>query len=125
MKKIIQLLLIIALGLTLNSCYHDKYPIISATSPSTTVISFATDIQPIFDANCIACHAGSLNPDLRDGNSYNAIIGSGLVVANDLNGSKLYQRLLGNPSIMPPSGALSAAKVDLFKQWINQGAKNN
>ena len=122
MKKIFTLLIIIGAGLILESCYYEKYPVVE---PTTKDVSFATDIQPIFNANCISCHAGSLNPDLREGNSYNAITGSGLVVAKDLDGSELYQRLLGNGNVMPPSGALSATKVDLFRQWILQGAKNN
>lgn len=124
MKKILTLLIIIGVSLTLESCYYDKYqPIVD--DPTAPDVSFATDIQPIFDSSCVSCHSGSLNPDLRDGNSYTAITGSGLVVADDLAGSELYQRLLGNGNIMPPSGALSTVKTNLFKNWILQGAKNN
>jgi mono/diheme cytochrome c family protein len=124
MKKIFTLLIIISVSSTLGSCYYDKFqPIID--DPTAEDVSFATDIQPLFDANCIACHAGSLNPDLREGNSYTAITGTGMVVANDLTNSELYQRLLGNGNIMPPSGALSATKTNLVKNWILQGAKNN
>jgi hypothetical protein len=34
---------------------------------------FQTDIQPIFNANCITCHNGSKSPDLRTGKSYSAL----------------------------------------------------
>lgn len=124
MKKLFQLFMLIGLGLTLNSCYYNKYPIVDPNPPAVD-ISFATEIQPIFNNNCIACHNGTLNPDLRVGNSYNAITSGGFIVANDLAASKIYQRLTGNGNIMPPSGALSSVNINLVKNWILQGAKNN
>lgn len=116
--------MLIGLGLALNSCYYNKYPIVD-TNPPAVDISFATEIQPIFNNNCVSCHAGSLAPDLRSGNSYNAITSGGFIVANDLAASKIYQRLTGNGNIMPPSGALSSVNINLVKNWILQGAKNN
>lgn len=124
MKKLFQLFMLIGLGLTLNSCYYDKFPIVDDTPP-TVDISFATEIQPIFNNNCVSCHAGSVAPDLRSGNAYSAIMSNSYIVANDLAASKLYQRLTGNGNIMPPSGALSSVNINLVKNWILQGAKNN
>ena len=52
MKKIFTLLIIIGVSLTMGSCYYDKFqPIID--DPTAADVSFATDIQPLFDANCI------------------------------------------------------------------------
>lgn len=124
MKKIVQLFMLIGLGLTLNSCYYNKFPIVDPNPPAVD-ISFATEIQPIFNNNCVACHAGALVPDLRSDNAYAAITSGGFIVANDLATSKLYQRLVGNGNIMPPSSALSTTSINLVKNWILQGAKNN
>lgn len=124
MKKIVQLFMLIGLGLTLNSCYYNKYPIVDINPPAVD-ISFATEIQPIFNNNCVACHAGALVPDLRSGNAYAAITSGGFIVANDLAASKLYQRLTGNGNLMPPGGALASTNINLVKNWILQGAKNN
>jgi len=126
MKKIFTLLIIIGVGLTLDSCYYDKYQSV-VNDPTAAAVSFATDIQPIFNANCIVCHPSVNNPDLTQGNSYIflTVTDPGLVVPNNAVGSELYQRLTGIGGIMPPSGSLSNSKVALIKNWINQGAKNN
>ena len=127
MKKILTLLIIIGVGLTLESCYYDKYPILE---PTTIDVSFATHIQPIFDANCIACHAGSLNPDLREGKSYDALMSlpAGSIVSGNSAGSELMEMLNHDPKSnnpMPPGSPLPLVKRTLFANWIDQGAKNN
>ncbi len=129
MKNIFNLLVIIGLGLLLNSCYYDKYPIVDTSNP-TTVVSFATDIQPIFNSDCITCHNGSLDPDLREGNSYNALMSlpAGSIVSGNSAGSELMDMLNHDPAAdnpMPPGSPISMAKRTLFANWIDQGAKNN
>lgn len=112
--------------LSLSGCYYDD--IIEEVIPPNTDISFATDIQPIFNANCVACHNGSLNPDLRDGNAYSSLMALpvGSIVPGDAEGSELFEMLNGggdNP--MPPGGSIPSSQIALFAQWINQGALNN
>lgn len=113
------------LMLSLSSCYYDD--IIEEVIPPNTDISFANDIQPIFNANCVACHNGSLKPNLSEGNSYTSITVTNPehIVPNDADGSVLYQRLIGIGNLMPPSGSLSNKNISLVKNWINQGAQNN
>jgi len=128
--KLFYVITIIILGLTLNSCYNDKYPVVDLTTPTTTVVSFATDIQPIFNSDCIACHNGSLDPDLREGNSYNALMSlpAGSIVPGNSKGSELMGMLNHDPAAdnpMPPGSQISMAKRTLFANWIDQGAKNN
>jgi mono/diheme cytochrome c family protein len=126
MKKLFQLLVIIGLGLMMGSCYYNTYPIEDPTAPpSTTPVSFATDIQPIFSADCVSCHGGSTAPDLRPASAYDAIVNGTYIIPNDIANSVLYQDLLGNGNLMPPSSALSTAKKNLVKNWILQGALNN
>ncbi|WP_285654932.1 hypothetical protein [Allomuricauda sp. NBRC 101325] len=106
-----------------SSCYYD-HP--EASTPSDTVVSFSNDVQPIFNANCTVCHPSLVpNPNLSEGSSYPTLINDNYIIANDPDGSLLYQRLLGNPSIMPPTGSLPNSQIELIKNWIEQGALNN
>lgn len=124
MKKIIERVLIAFLVFVLYGCYYDTPPFVE----TPTNVSFAGDIQPIFNQNCISCHNGSLHPNLTTGNSYNALMAlpTGSIVPGDASGSELFQMLNGggdNP--MPPGTSIPQAQIDLFGQWINEGAKNN
>jgi len=108
--------------LVISGCYYDKYEEIDPLAQ----VSFTNDIQPIFDNHCTSCHPTLVaSPDLSPGNSYNSVSNGVYIIANDINASILYQRILGNPSIMPPGGSLSASEINLVKSWIEQGALNN
>ena len=104
-------------------------------------MSFANDIQPIFNANCIGCHSAtgiasflSLASNAAYANLVNkpATKTSGtLVIPGNSANSVLYQRIstIGLPAgaaRMPlGGGALSASDQNLVKTWIDQGAGNN
>jgi hypothetical protein len=125
MKKIFQIILIMGGGLLMNSCYYDEIPervIIELPTdpgdPGYVEIEFVADIQPIFTASCISCHDDSRSPDLRAGNSYNALVPE-YVIANDAAASRLYNQLAGGHR------SLADDKITLIQTWINQGAKNN
>ncbi|WP_455211543.1 c-type cytochrome domain-containing protein [Kaarinaea lacus] len=100
-------------------------------------VSFAKDIRPIIDANCIKCHASGgqgfeasgLNMEsyesLMRGTKFGPVIKAG-----DALSSTLMILIDGraDPSINMPHGdnePLSGEQIKLFEQWINQGAKNN
>ena len=88
--------------LFLSGCYYDEG--LPETADDNNVVSFEFDIQPIFTNNCTSCHPILVSPpDLTEDNSYNSITNGIYIIANDKDASQLYQRLLGNPSIMPPS----------------------
>lgn len=105
-------------GFFLASCEKYAYQL-EPINPEEPV-SFATQIQPIFTNNCILCHKGSRNPDLREGNSYDALTTGGYVTlpAED---SRLYKQIT--------SGSHNSFTLDSEKQliliWIQQGALNN
>ncbi len=94
----------------------------------TTTVSFALDILPIFESDCIRCHggAGGLNVD-----SYEGLIAGGnsgqVVIPGNGAGSLLPRRLDGTlPPTMPLDGpALTAAEVDRIRTWIDEGAQDN
>ena len=116
------------LGLFATSCYNDALP----EEPVPANVSFKTNIQNIFNKNCIGCHkSGLTSPNLTDGSSYLALTtvntdGEILVSPGDALGSILYQAMTGKGAPqMPPNGALSASKLALVEKWINDGAANN
>ena len=131
MKKIlisISKAAVVILMLSLSSCYYDEViEIVVPDVPEEEVVSFANDIQPIFTANCAACHPTVAPPDLTAGNSYDAIINGGFIVPNDINASVLYQTLITSNSneLMPPAGALPASEIKLIETWIERGALDN
>jgi len=132
MKKLIQLLLVGSLGLLSYSCYYDEEIDLSEPLPDipdTQVISFRTDIEPLFSQNgkdCTQCHNGSTtNPDLRVGNAYDELVPE-YVVAGNAEDSELYQKLPGNnhPQV-GLSFELNADEIALIKAWIDRGAEDN
>jgi hypothetical protein len=120
-KKIIAAVLtILAGGLFLFSCTYDTL-VPEGINPNTPV-SFSTDIQPIFTQNCVKCHGGTTNPDLREGKSY-----ASLTTGNYINTASPAESVLYVE--MAPNGGMSsysnASQAQLVLLWIQQGAKNN
>ena len=104
--------------------------------------SFAQDIQvAIFNASCAlgGCHdaTASSGLDLRQGNAYNNLINVNSlqdptikrVVPTDATNSYLVIKIEGRQAIgsrMPLNrSALSNAKIQNIKNWINNGADNH
>lgn len=122
MKKLFQIVLISSLSLLCFSCYYDTA--IEDVIPDVNIeVFFSTDIQPIL-TKCTGCHAANLSPDLREGNSYNALVPD-YVTATDADASRLYNYLPGNGQHPGVNVTLSIDEIALIKAWINQGAKNN
>ncbi|MFQ5412693.1 MAG: hypothetical protein ACE5EC_10365 [Phycisphaerae bacterium] len=114
--------------------------------PSTgRVVSFANDIQPIFNELCIGCHviggfADQQGIPLRliEGQSFAMLVNQKssqntdltLVIPGDSANSLLFQKL---SSDSPPVGALmplvgrrlTSEELALVRDWIDQGAKDN
>jgi hypothetical protein len=82
--------------------------------------SLANDIQPIFNANCVSCHGGTLSPDLSSGKSFNSLTKGGYVNL-PAESSELYTKVI--------SSGHTARTTDTEKlkilYWIAQGALNN
>jgi hypothetical protein len=116
--RIVAALIIPAGMLLFSSCEKYAYQL-ETVNPEEPVL-FQTQIQPIFTSNCITCHKGSRNPDLRNGNSYASLTNGGFVNL-PAAGSRLYSQVI--------SGSHTAFTLDAEKQlillWIGQGALNN
>jgi hypothetical protein len=108
------------------------------------LLSYAENIQPIFDANCIVCHevngiARTVQLFLTSDQSYSTLVnvnstrGAGdiRVIPFDYETSVLYERTAGTGGFtgiarMPQSGVgLSAHDQNLIKSWIMMGAAKN
>jgi mono/diheme cytochrome c family protein len=96
--------------------------------PATRTIDFRRDIQPLFEASCVQCHArgkskGGLSLETRA--DFVAGGESGVpAVAGQSAGSKLIELVSGlNPDqIMPQKGRrLTREQVGLVRAWIDQG----
>ncbi len=124
MKTIYLLFVVVIVGFMASCTYNEYVPEVAPPIDSTDTISFATDIQPIFTAKCIGCHAGSSAPmglDLEEGVSYDKIVPSH-VNLDSPEESLIYT----HPS---PDGShyakYTAAEAQLVLVWIQQGAQNN
>lgn len=102
-----------------------------------TGITYATDIKPIFDANCARCHNGEkakakLHMDTLDGILKGTKMGS-IIKVGDSADSFLVKVIAHTTSDrdewMPPmpnkAGAktLTPEQIGLVRAWIDQGAK--
>ena len=101
----------------------------AATTYAADSVDFAKQIQPILKDNCYKCHGEEKKKGgLRLDNKADALKGgdNGLVIVpRDSAKSPLYQLLIAtNEDDRMPQKAdsLSAAKIKLIREWIDQGA---
>jgi hypothetical protein len=109
----------------------------SLTAGCGGAVSYARDVEPILEANCLSCHqpggagfeASGFSmvsyDDLMKGTQYGP-----MVIPGDSEGSNLLVLMEGraDPSISMPHGSMelvSAADIATIRRWIDQGAKKN
>jgi len=118
--------------------YAQDAPAPALPPPSTkTGLTYATDLKPIFDANCAKCHSGDrpkgrLNLDTLDGilkgNKWGPVVKAG-DGTNSMIVKAAAHQLKDPMQWMPPmpnkAGAktLTPEQIGLVIAWINQGAK--
>ena len=88
-------------------------------------VDYGSDIQPIFDNNCINCHDSSNPAGGLNLLSYNDFMPSNVIISGNHSESELYDRITRDESEngdMPPTGSLSQDDIDLIAQWIDGGA---
>jgi mono/diheme cytochrome c family protein len=107
-------------------------------NPVATPVNYATQIQPIFTANCVSCHSGGGAPQglkLDAPNSFanlvnvnsNEVPSLKRVKPSDPDNSYLVDKIEGTATVgsrmplnRPP---LSTANISLIRQWIIAGAR--
>lgn len=95
---------------------------------SSTGVSFANDVYPIFQASCVECHGVKSTKEGLDMLTYeNLMIGSRqgpVLVPGNASESLLVQLIVNGE--MPNRGALlTSDQIQIITDWINQGALNN
>jgi len=140
----------VAVAISIAGCLGDEEPFEPLPPPPDGAISFSADIQPIFNDNCIICHAGAGAPqglDLQAQFSFNNLVGvESKEVTPDLRvnpgnsdpcegGSYLVEKISGCPlgsgiprvGVRMPLGGpfLSEDEILLIMEWIDLGAPNN
>jgi len=104
--------------------------------PTNMRATFSSIQAEVFSTTCAlsGCHAGSQNPNLSVGQSYDNLVNKASmqnpsmmrVKPGESSNSYLMKKLNGDgTSRMPPGGELSQAKIDSIALWINKGALNN
>jgi len=102
---------------------------IFASSPlAADEISYRNDVWPILKRHCWGCHSSSdAQSGLKMDRAADLLKGgeSGpLLVAGKPQESLLIEMISGEEPEMPPKGGpLSAAKVEMLRKWIAEGAK--
>jgi hypothetical protein len=126
---------------------HDENEVtINITISTSTVVSFSSEVQPIFTANCAlsGCHAGAnavLGLNLETGQSYSNLLtepaagapcaGEPRVSPGNSAASVLYKRISGTlcgsrmPFSLIPGDTLTTSEQSTIRAWIDQGALNN
>ena len=94
-------------------------------------IDFNRDIRPMLSDTCFACHGpdpaqrkAGLRFDIKEG----AFAKAGVIVPGDSSSSRLIKRISATePEMrMPPAASertLSPRQIELFRRWIDEGAK--
>jgi hypothetical protein len=117
------LIVLTFMALINSSCTYDsENDFISAPNgddPNATV-NYVNDIKPIIDGNCIGCHA---SPPVNGAPfaliNYNQVNQRSNGIFNAMNRSN------GSSGVMPPSGRLPQATIDLIQEWIDGGTPEN
>ena len=129
-KKIINLIAVLMISIAgyLTSCTYDwiEYPVPPPVD-TTVVISFSTDVEPIWNNgnNCTSCHkAGGQAPDLETGKSYSSINNLGLVDLTNPETSIIYEHPAPSTNTHKWK-KYDATQAQTILTWIKQGGKNN
>lgn len=136
---------VLVLSLLAISCTDSgSEPTSVQSPPPPSEVSFFSNIQPIFNNNgCVSCHGGSGGLFLTAGQSYSNLVNVNAqaacttkkrVLPGNPDESVLYIRVSANTSDsqcgvnsrMPQGGnRLPQETIDLIRDWIKHGAKNN
>ena len=101
-----------------------------ATQPAVegATVSFANDVLPIIESRCIGCHGGDRTEEGLDLKTHASILAGSdngpVIVPGDAVNSLLVELVATQK--MPKRGPkLTPAQVQIFTDWVNQGALDN
>ena len=127
MKKLFfAIMLLIGLGLFLQSCYYDHPP--KPQPFECSDVSFSTHIVPILENSCstTGCHDGTREPDLRTDVAWDELRKGGYINLARPDESSLFKTVEFTANPMPPGGPqISELHQEVILCWISEGALNN
>ena len=93
-------------------------------------VSYTRQIVPLLRTACLGCHAAPVPAGKLSVSSLGDLVKGGVhgasVVPGKSGQSSLFLRLTGAVKpIMPPGPGLKPAEVELFRRWIDEGAKSD
>src|SRR3982751_715653 len=93
-------------------------------------VSFYTDVRPLLQSNCNACHKPDKMKAELDMTTYANLMKGGkhghTVVAGDPDKSKLVEMISGPEPDMPKDAdPLKAEQVSMLTRWVKEGAKDD
>lgn len=108
--------LLLLLGVFFTSCLTNVETPIEDENPTVdpcSTITFAINVKPIIDNNCIQCHStsGGQFPNLE---TYNGVSANSAKVKSEVESKD-----------MPRGGTLTTAEIEAITCWVNAGALNN
>jgi mono/diheme cytochrome c family protein len=91
-------------------------------------VSFANEVMPIFEANCIKCHGGEKTKEGLDLKTFESLMAGSfngsVIEAGNANDSLIIQQIVEGE--MPKRGdKLSESDIQILINWVNAGALNN
>lgn len=103
-------------------------PTSTNTPPAESQVSFNNEVFPIIESRCLNCHGGDRIEEGLDMTSYAGVmagsVNGAVIIPGDAENS-LFVELVATQK-MPKRGAkLTPAMVQLFQDWVNQGALDN
>jgi len=99
-----------------------------AAQSAPAAVDFNKDVQPIFNTNCLGCHAGSGSKAGLQLDTFENVMTGGddgkVVMPGDSKSSLLIQKITDTTGQqMPPQGPLSKEEIATIVAWVDQGAK--
>lgn len=103
----------------LLSCNSSTYEEISDHTPAPEIVTYAANVKPIVDENCISCHSQGGPAAFRPLTEYNQVREYIDIIINRI------EKQNGDPQKMPVGGTLSSSQIDIFIQWKADGFIEN
>ncbi|MEZ6044352.1 MAG: DUF1549 domain-containing protein [Planctomycetaceae bacterium] len=135
MSPVLRMYFLISLPLTFSLLTTQASVQAEENAAEEEQVQFNRDIRPILSDTCFTCHGPSdkdreagLRFDSQEGAFAELDSGMHAIVPGNLDESELYQRIISEDDslIMPPADFnkhLKPEQIELFKKWIEQGAK--
>jgi mono/diheme cytochrome c family protein len=95
-----------------------------APTAQPAAVSFARDVLPIFDQQCVKCHGGDKPADGLSLESYTDLMKKPVIQPGSANASELV-KLIVSGAMPRRAPRLSDAQIKTISDWVNAGVLNN